>query len=98
MVLPLVAVAMMAACGDESGSQKQDKPGEAKCSANTDCTEAGKTVCNKETGACEAAKPEPDPNACPEGCPENQKCVAGNAWLAIPVRAWIVGKGLRAFL
>ncbi|MBQ8035377.1 MAG: hypothetical protein IJ268_00125 [Proteobacteria bacterium] len=94
MVLPLVAVAMMAACGDESGSQKQNKPGETKCSADTDCTEAGKTVCNKETGACEAAKPEPDPNACPEGCPENQKCVAGKCVDGNPCTGMDCGEGL----
>ena len=128
LALPLMAVALMAACGDDSGGQKTDKPKPqegvcsadtdckeagkpvcnqdtgvceadpeaGKCSADTDCKEAGKPVCNKETGACEAGsdKPEPNPNACPDGCGDNQKCVEGQCVDGNPCTGMDCGDGL----
>ena len=54
-----------------------NEPVDEGCKSDADCKDANAPKCNPQTGACEAAPAEPDPNACPEGCPDNQKCVDG---------------------
>lgn len=78
LAVAIAAATLTAACGDDSGSSSSKKdPAKTTCSSNTDCKDAAKPFCNTETGACEADPGTTDPNACPEGCGDNQKCVEG---------------------
>ncbi|MBQ8037757.1 MAG: hypothetical protein IJ268_12255, partial [Proteobacteria bacterium] len=78
LAVAIAAATLAAACGDDSGSSsgKKDSP-KTTCTSDSDCKDAAKPFCNTETGVCEADAGTPDPNACPDGCPDNQTCVEG---------------------